>query len=142
MAYGIIKFEKCLWRFEMNEELKEIFRSVLKEELEPIHEQLENFDQRFDEVDQRFTKIDERFDEVDHRFMKIDERFDEVDSNVKGFKDNLINGLVPYFERIITHIDEVKEITQNQQMIINTLSARSIQHESDINELKRIVKNR
>lgn len=132
----------------MNEELKETLRSVLQEELKPIHQQLTRVDERFDEVDSRFTKIDERFDEVDNRFTKIDERFDEVDTrlrrvetDVKGLKDNLISGLGPYFERVISHIDDVKEITQNQQLVIDTLSARSVKHESEIEELKRIVKN-
>ncbi|MCT8139145.1 hypothetical protein H1D32_16395 [Anaerobacillus sp. CMMVII] len=141
----------------MNEELKELLRSVLKEELKPIHQQLDKFDLRFDEVDNRFKKIDERFDEVDNRFKKIDERFDEVDNrfkkidhrfdvvdhrlltiegDVKGLKDNIINGLGPYFEQITDHIDEVLEITNKQQIVIDTLSVRSIKHESEINEIK------
>ncbi|MFN7249933.1 MAG: hypothetical protein ACK4M9_03990 [Anaerobacillus sp.] len=139
----------------MNEELKELLRSVLKEELEPIHKQLGSFeqrferiDERFDAVDQKFVRIDERFDVVDQQFVSIDERFNGVDLrlekieiDVGNLKDNLINGLGPYFEQITSHIDEVKEVTKTHQIMIETLSARSIQHESEIKEIKRLLKN-
>lgn len=130
----------------MNEELKDLLRSVLKEELQPIHEQLEKVDKRFEQVDLRFEQIDKRFDEVDRRFEQVDLRFEKVETrleaiegNVSSLKDNLINGLGPYFEKITDHIDEVKEITKNQQIVIDTLCVRSIQHESEINEIKKIL---
>ncbi|QOY35216.1 hypothetical protein AWH56_021345 [Anaerobacillus isosaccharinicus] len=104
----------------MNEELKELLRSVLKEELKPIRKQLDNFEQRFERIDQRLEII-------------------EID--VRNLKDNLINGLGPYFEQITSHIDEVKEVTKTQQIMIETLSARSIKHESEIKEIKRLIKN-
>jgi chromosome segregation ATPase len=111
----------------MNEELKELLRSVLKEELEPIHKQLGSFEQRF-----------ERFDE---RFDAVDQRLEMIEIDVRNLKDNLINGFGPYFEQITSHIDEVKEVTKTHQIIIETLSARSIQHESEIKEIKRLLKN-
>lgn len=63
----------------MNEELKDTLRSVLQEELKPIHQQLERFD-------------------------GVETRLGRLETDVKGLKDNLINGLGPYFERVITHI--------------------------------------
>ncbi|RXJ04580.1 hypothetical protein DS745_04140 [Anaerobacillus alkaliphilus] len=105
----------------MNDELKELLRSVLKEELKPIHQQLDKFDKRFDEVDSRFSKIDERFDEVDHCLQTIE-------GDVKSLIDNMINGLGPYFERITEQIDEVIETTNKQQVIIEALSARTLKH--------------
>ncbi len=105
----------------MNDELIELLRSVLKEELKPIHQQLDKFDERFDEVDSRFARIDERFDEVDHRLQTIE-------GDVKSLKDNMINGLGPYFVRITEQIDEVMEITNKQQIVIEAISARTLKH--------------
>ena len=60
-------------------------------------------------------------------------------------KDNLINGLGPYFEQIEKHIDaktdELKDTLEDQQRVIDTLASRSIKHESEIKDFKRLLKN-
>ena len=60
-------------------------------------------------------------------------------------KDNLIHGLGPYFEQIEKHIDaktgELKDTLEDQQRVIDTLASRSIKHESEIKDFKRLLKN-
>ncbi|OIJ14208.1 hypothetical protein BKP37_08985 [Anaerobacillus alkalilacustris] len=124
----------------------------IDERFDAVDQRFKGIDERFDAVDQRFKGIDERFDIVDQRFKGIDERFDIVDErletieiDVKTLKDNLINGLEPYVEKIITHIDErtddLKGTIEGQQLVIETLSARSIKHESEIKDFKRLLKH-
>lgn len=69
----------------------------------------------------------------------------DLRKDVTSIKDNLINGLGPYFEQIEKHIDiktkELKEILDDQQRVIETLAVRSIKHESEIKDFKHILKN-
>ncbi|MGD6903182.1 hypothetical protein [Bacillus infantis] len=69
----------------------------------------------------------------------------ELKKDVSGIKDNLINGLGPYFEHIEKHIDEktaeLKDTLEDQQRVIDTLAVRSVKQESDIKDFKRILKN-
>jgi hypothetical protein len=69
----------------------------------------------------------------------------ELKKDVSGIKGNLINGLGPYFESVEKHIDEkteeLKDTLEDQQRIIDTLAARSVKHESEIKDFKRILKN-
>ncbi|MBT2691735.1 hypothetical protein [Bacillus sp. ISL-55] len=59
-----------------------------------------------------------------------------IQKDVSSIKDNLINGLGPYFEQIEKHIDtrtdELKDVLGDQQRVIDTLSARSIKHEGEM----------
>jgi archaellum component FlaC len=113
---------------------------------------MEQMNKRFDLVDQRFEKMDQRFEKVDQRFNQVDQRFDGLENDVRELKvgqvqlkNNLIQGLGPYFEQIEKHIDsktdEIKETLEDQQRVIDTLAARSIKHESEIKDFKRILKN-
>lgn len=69
----------------------------------------------------------------------------ELKKEVTSIKDNLINGLGPYFESVEKHIDakadELKDTLEEQQLVIDTLAARSVKHESEIKDFKRILKN-
>ncbi|TLS38640.1 hypothetical protein [Pseudalkalibacillus caeni] len=69
----------------------------------------------------------------------------DLKSGQDQLKHNLINGLGPYFEQIEKHIDtktdELKDTLEGQQRVIDTLAARSIKHESDIKDFRRIMKN-
>ncbi|RBP00207.1 hypothetical protein [Rossellomorea aquimaris] len=69
----------------------------------------------------------------------------QLQTSQDQLKDNLINGLGPYFEHIEKHIDaktsKITETLEDQQRVIDTLAARSVRHESDIKDFKRILKN-
>ncbi|MFD1038341.1 hypothetical protein ACFQ3N_07950 [Virgibacillus byunsanensis] len=80
-----------------------------------------------------------------NELKELKEGQQELKSDVSGIKDNLINGLGPYFESVEKHIDEktveLKDTLEDQQRIIDTLAARSVKHESEIKDFKRILKN-
>ncbi|EDL66661.1 hypothetical protein [Bacillus sp. SG-1] len=65
----------------------------------------------------------------------------KLQKDVSIVKDNLISGLGPYFEGIEKHIDnktdEIKDTLEGQQRVIDTLAARSIKHESEMQHFKR-----
>ncbi|RIW31346.1 hypothetical protein D3H55_15345 [Bacillus salacetis] len=69
----------------------------------------------------------------------------ELKDDVSTIKSNLINGLGPYFERVEKHIDQktdnLKDTLEGQHLVIDTLAARSIKHESEIKDFKRLLKN-
>lgn len=76
---------------------------------------------------------------------RLEQRFDGIEKDVKELKngqvktrDDIINKLGEYVEKVVTHIDNKVD---DQQIIIDTLSSRSIKHESEINDFKKILKN-
>lgn len=80
-----------------------------------------------------------------NELKELKEGQQELKKEVSSIKDNLINGLGPYFESVEKHIDEktdeLKDTLEEQQRVIDTLAARSVKHESDIKDFKRILKN-
>ena len=77
--------------------------------------------------------------------FKLEEGQQELKIDISSIKNNLIDGLGPYFEHIEKHIDEktgeIKDTLEDQQRVIDTLAARSIKHESEIKDFKRLLKN-
>ena len=80
-----------------------------------------------------------------NELKELKEGQQELKKDVSSIKDNLINGLGPYFEHIEKHIDEkaaeLKDTLEDQERVIDTLAARSVKHESEIKDFKRILKN-
>lgn len=60
----------------------------------------EGIGRRFEQVDKRFEQVDKRFEEVDRRFEQIDKRFDKVDRQFGILRDEIIEGLSPYFHNL------------------------------------------
>lgn len=134
----------------------------MEELLKQFMKQMNN---RFDQVDQRFVSIEGRLDGLtkDVKELKVGQDrlqarqdqlqvrqdhfqagLDRLQTGQDQLKDNLINGLGPYFEQIEKHIDtkteSIKETLNEQQSMIDTLSARSIKHESEIKDLKASIR--
>jgi hemerythrin-like domain-containing protein len=80
-----------------------------------------------------------------NELKELKEGQQELKNDISSIKNNLINGLGPYFEHIEKHIDvkteELKDTLEDQQRVIDTLAARSVKHESEIKDFKRILKN-
>lgn len=80
-----------------------------------------------------------------NELKELKEGQQELKRDVSSIKDNLINGLGPYFESVAKHIDEktdeIKDTLEDQQRVIDTLAARSVKHESKIKDFKRKLKN-
>ncbi|RYG71800.1 hypothetical protein EU245_12980 [Lentibacillus lipolyticus] len=89
--------------------------------------------------------MEEKLKLILDELKELKEGQQELKKDVSSIKDNLINGLGPYFERVEKHIDEktdeLKDALEDQQRVIDTLAARSVKHESEIKDFKRILKN-
>ncbi|MFB5762303.1 hypothetical protein [Paenibacillus medicaginis] len=96
----------------MNSELKELLQSVIREELQPIHEHLEKI-----ETDQQEMK-----QEMKQEIQEI--RVDQQEMKRAVLDTN---------ERVM----EIGDFLENQHRTIELLSARSIQQEA---ELKSVIK--
>ncbi|MGP7816120.1 hypothetical protein [Niallia sp. 01092] len=79
----------------MNNDLKEILRSVLKEELEPINKRLDGYEQRFDGFEQRFDTLSEEIKELKDGQARL--------------QKNIIESLGQYTEKIAEHVDNKTE---------------------------------
>ncbi|WP_099354883.1 hypothetical protein [Fredinandcohnia onubensis] len=93
-------------------EMVDLLRSVLKEELNPIHNRLDGIDKRFDGIDKRLEGMDKRFDGIDKRFDGIDQRLDRLETNQTELKigqeklqKNIIESLGNFTEKIAEHVD-------------------------------------
>ncbi|WP_445506040.1 hypothetical protein [Niallia sp. 03190] len=86
----------------MNNDLKEILRSVLKEELEPINKRLDGYEQRFDGFEQRFDGFEQRFD-------TLSEEIKELKDGQARLQKNIIESLGQYTEKIAEHVDNKTE---------------------------------
>lgn len=76
--------------------------------------------------------------QVNIRLDRLEKGQEKLQTGQDLLKDNLINGLGPFFEQIERHIDaktfELKDSLEDQQRVIDTLAARSIKHESEIKD--------
>ncbi|MDE5415045.1 hypothetical protein [Alkalihalobacterium chitinilyticum] len=145
----------------MEDTLKKILAELQKvnTRLDGFDNRLDGFDDRLDGLDNRLDGFDNRLNGFDNRLDGFNDRLDGLDNRLDGLengqqvlmrdvssiKDNLISGLGPYFEHIEKHIDEktyeLKDILEDQQRVIETLSVRSIKHESEIKDFKEMLKN-
>ncbi|MEB1808857.1 MAG: hypothetical protein LPK26_16475 [Bacillaceae bacterium] len=152
----------------MEDTLKKILAELQKvnTRLDSFDNRLDGFDNRLEDFDNRLDGLDTRLDGFDNRLDGFNDRLDGLDNRLDGFnnrldglengqqvlmrdvssiKDNLISGLGPYFEHIEKHIDEktyeLKDTLEDQQRVIETLSVRSIKHESEIKDFKEMLKN-
>lgn len=127
-----------------------------QERLETKQAQFQVTQEAMQERQDRFQAAQEAMQERQDRFQTTQESIQakqdqfekslgEVKSGQDQLKDNLINGLGPYFEQIEKHIDakteEIRVTLEDQQRMTDTLAARSIKHESDIKDFKRILRN-
>jgi chromosome segregation ATPase len=78
----------------MNNELTDLLRSVLKEELEPVNKRLDAIEtngkehaKRFDAIDQELSEHAKRLDGIDQDLKEHTKRFDGVDEDLKELKD-------------------------------------------------------
>ncbi|WP_107949007.1 hypothetical protein [Lysinibacillus parviboronicapiens] len=84
----------------MDQDLKELLRSVLKEELGPVNQRLDGMDKRFDGMEQRLDGMDKRFDGMEQRLDGMDKRFDGMEHRLDGIDQRL--------DKIEDEVQEVK----------------------------------
>jgi archaellum component FlaC len=111
----------------MNNELKELLSSVLKEELQPINKRFDGFEQRLDGIDKRLDGFDERLDGIDKRLDGFDERLDGIDKRLNGFEQR--------FERVENGINELKsgqeQLQKNLIVSLGNYTEKIVEHVDD-----------
>ncbi|ADI26113.1 hypothetical protein [Geobacillus sp. C56-T3] len=117
----------------MSHELVELLRSVLKEELQPIHERLDRLEagqQRLEERQQRLEERQQRLEEQQQRLgEKLDHFIIETRSHFKKIEDKLA-GHRRMFD-ILPH--DWRDTT----MAIEYLKHKISQHDLEIYQLKK-----
>jgi chromosome segregation ATPase len=116
-----------------------------------ILNKLESMDKRFDGMDKRFDDIDKRLDGMDKRLDGMDKRFDGMDKRLDR-NEEMISTLIQIVGTTHSKVEELQtdvsllldnqktimQMQQDQQKILERLSIRSISHEADIAEIRRI----
>ncbi|KIL42038.1 hypothetical protein SD70_03845 [Gordoniibacillus kamchatkensis] len=98
----------------MNEELTQLLRSVIREELVPVHERLDRMDGRLDRVEGRLDRMEGRLDQVESRLDRMES------------EQQIIKQAVLETNEAVQRLEAIQE---QQHRIIEMLSARSIEHE-------------
>ncbi len=102
-------------------ELKEMFKTVLQGELKPIHEQLHELNHRMGGLETRFDGLEIRFDGLETRFdgletridglqHQMNYRFDQLEQSIEASDRDSINA----DEILLKHILELKEIVTGE----------------------------
>lgn len=85
-------------------------------------------------MDKRFDAIDKRFDAVDHRFDAMDKRFDTLEKKVDHISEQVGRN-----SEDITQIKEGQKgiiiRQQNQEKVLEGLTVRFFEHDTDIRNL-------
>ncbi|QHE51739.1 hypothetical protein [Pontibacillus sp. HMF3514] len=111
-----------------------------------ILQKLDQLNERIEETNERMEKgLQETNGRMENGFQEINKRietgFQEMDTRIGKLEHNIINGLAPYFENIEKHVDEkadeIKESVESHDRILDTLSSRTIRHESEIRKFKK-----
>ncbi|WP_413361399.1 hypothetical protein AA0X71_08670 [Robertmurraya sp. 2P01SA] len=132
---------------EFKEDLQNLKESQqeFKEDLQNLKESQQEFKEDLQNLKESQQEFKEDLQNLKESQQELIEGQQELKRDVSSIKDNLINGLGPYFEQIEKHIDEqtveLKETLEDQQRVIDTLAARSVRHESEIKDFKRILRN-
>jgi hemerythrin-like domain-containing protein len=77
---------------------------------------------------------------------------EQLKKKVDDISQQIIVGVAPYFEKLEEHVDHrttevssrvkhLSDVQEEQHRIIEKLSYRSLQHETEISDLKRILNN-
>ncbi|MFB9275275.1 hypothetical protein [Cohnella cellulosilytica] len=123
-----------------------------------IEGRLDQMDGRFDRMEDRLDQMDGRLDQMETGFSsrldRVEGRLDRMETDITEMKKD--TALIPLVQQAVLEAnnsinqlnDDVQILKDNQQTVINIqqeqqkilerLSVRSISHEADIAELRRI----
>lgn len=145
----------------MAQELIELFRSVLKEELQPVHEQLarleegqqrleenqlrlEERQQRLEERQQRLEERQQRLEERQQRLEEQQQRLEERQQRWEEKLDNFIIETRSHFKKIEKELADHRrmfELLSNDwrsaKIDIEYLSAKTGKHDMEIHQIKK-----
>ncbi|MBY9078439.1 hypothetical protein KIH86_27440 [Paenibacillus sp. HN-1] len=98
----------------MSNDLSELLRSVIREELAPVNERLDHADKQMGTVIEQLEKMDQRLERIEEDQHLIKKAV--LDTN----------------ERVM----KMETVLENQSRIIELLSARSIEQEAQLKRIK------
>ncbi|AGK53814.1 hypothetical protein [Bacillus sp. 1NLA3E] len=138
----------------MSEEIKNVLREVLKEEFAEFRRttmELQNdlaelrveASDRMEKLEHILGNLDQRIGTMEKKDEKMADCLEKIEHDYER-KDKKISSIIVQYQHLESFIGtEIKRLTaiHDKQKTIDLLAARSIQHEADINELNRVVKN-
>ncbi|MGN4125390.1 hypothetical protein ACMGD3_10330 [Lysinibacillus sphaericus] len=83
----------------MDNDLKELLRSVLKEELGPVNQRLDGMDKRFDGMEQRL-------DGINQRLIKIEDDVRDIKLGQVELQKNIVENLGRFTEKIAHLVED------------------------------------
>ncbi|KJE27092.1 hypothetical protein LG52_584 [Geobacillus kaustophilus] len=117
----------------MSRELVELLRSVLKEELQPIHERLDRLEAGQLRLEERQQRLEEQQRQLEERQMRLEEKLDhfiiETRSHFKKIEDELAD-----HQRMF---EILSNDWRNANIAIEYLSSKIGQHDTEIYQLKK-----
>jgi predicted nucleic acid-binding Zn-ribbon protein len=121
----------------MSNELVEQIRSMLKEEINPVHTRLDSIVSKLDRIESRFDGIGNSPDKLDSHFDKINNRLDQ--SRLNGIEHDLktLKSDQKQIEVNISAMLEefIKNITEHYDSKLSVLNKRVFAVESNIERL-------
>lgn len=90
----------------MDTDLKELLRSVLREELAPINQRLDGMDKRLGGMDIRLNGMDKRFDGIEQRLDKIESDVQELKAGQAELQKNIVGNLGNFTEKIAHQVED------------------------------------
>jgi archaellum component FlaC len=119
----------------MDNDLVQLLRSVIREELVPVNERLDRTDERLVGVSQQLGKVDQQLGKVDQQLGNIDQQLDNIDQRLNRIEEDqhlIKSAVLDTNERLVN----VEALLENQHRIIELLSARSIEQEAKLKRIK------
>ncbi|STO13003.1 chromosome segregation protein SMC [[Flavobacterium] thermophilum] len=131
----------------MSHELVELLRSVLKEELQPIHERLDRLEagqQRLEERQQRLEERQHRLEERQQRLEERQQRLEERQQRLEEKLDHFIIETRSHFKKIEDELAEHRRMFEilshdwrNANIAIEYLNHKIGQHDLEMYQLKK-----
>lgn len=121
------------------DQLREVLKEVLQQELAPITGRLDKMEGRFDGLEGRFDGLESRFDGLEGRFNGLEHRFDGMENQLSSIKDQLDRIELAQTEDVIGMLHLIdKKITNRsdrQEYQIDALNHRLLIVEADVRKL-------
>jgi hypothetical protein len=124
----------------MAQELIELFRSVLKEELQPIHERLGRLEEGQQRLEENQLRLEERQQRLEERQQRLEERQQRWEEKL----DNFLIETRSHFKKIEEELAEHRRMFEllsndwrNAKIDIDYLSAKTGKHDAEIHQIKK-----
>lgn len=116
----------------MDEQLKQVLRSVLQEELKPISESVQCLEQDVRELKQGQERLESRMDSLESKVSNIDLKLDNFMSETRSHFKHLEDKLDGH-ENVLKAIN--KEVS-GMRIDVDYLITKTGKHDAEINKLK------